>query len=671
MKKQLSLESQVDEVSGIGPQFKTLLNKSGIITVKDLLLNIPYKYEKKNLTTISNLIVGEKFTVKGKFTKLQNIFTKSRFKIVKGTFEDETGKLDITFFNQPYVIKSTPTNVELYIIGKLDEKTHKPHFINPQIITTLDENSEIYSIYSELNGITSKWFGKKNSDILNQISIPEHLDQILIEETHLPDFGETIHYLHQPKSLEKISYYHKRLEYEEMLFTHLSGLKTQKDWEAKTKGYKFEANDKIFETYIKKIPFTLTQAQIRCIKEIFEDIQKDTPMNRMLQGDVGSGKTLVGAAGLYAASMSGLTSILLAPTQVLANQHFSSIKKLFSNDSISIELITANTSKLPNYKSGSIIIGTHAVLHNLEKLTDIGLIIIDEQHKFGVAQRSQIIDFYTTQSKGITPNLLTMTATPIPRSLALAFYGELSLSVIDEMPKERKNVITWVIQDQKRAPAYDWIKKEIKDNNTQVFIVCPFITDSMHENFSDVKSAETEFKNITNIFSEYKIGLLHGKLKATEKDKIIEDFRNKKFEILVATTVIEVGVDIPNANIMIIENGERLGLASLHQLRGRVGRGSAQGYCIVFSNSEQSKRLAHLETVHNGNKLAEIDLKLRGPGNMYGTSQHGFMDFKFADISDIELIKQTKEVALKVFNNQQKYHKIGQIIKSLKYIGDD
>jgi len=369
-------------------------------------------------------------------------------------------------------------------------------------------------------------------------------------------------------------------------------------------------------------------------------------MNRLLEGDVGSGKTVIAAVAMYLASLNGFQSVLMAPTEILAGQHFKTISELFSPLNIKVSLKTSSTEKKKKKFSEDIIIGTHSVIYKDLLFNNLGLVIIDEQHRFGVEQRAML------RKKGENPHLLTMTATPIPRTIALTMYGDLDLSYLDELPKGRRKIKTWLVPAQKRNSAYQWIEKEIISQKSQAFIICPFIEES--ENMTTVKAATKEFETLSKkTFPNLKLGLLHGRLKGGEKDVILEKFKNKEFDILVATPVVEVGIDIPNSTIIIIEAADRFGLAQLHQLRGRVGRGDKQSYCLLFTenlNSKTTTRLRSMESISSGAELAEIDLKLRGSGQIFGTMQHGRKTFKIADFSDYPTIKKAREEAARIIH---------------------
>lgn len=686
-------------LAGVGQRTEQLLEKLEIKTVGDLMMHIPSRYEEHdNIKKINEIDLSEQnpISVICSIEKIDNIFTRNGFKLTKARVKDDTGTIDIVWFNQHYLTKSLKIGTEIILHGKVDNKTAKtaktaktskttkstkPEMKSPQweYYKKTEKNTGLMPVYPASEGIPSKFIKNIIQKNLNNISIEEIIPQEIIETYKLIDLKDAYVFIHKPENYTQIYNAKLRLSFDELLFLHIKGIKTRKDWESKQKGHIIKITSEAEKKYLQLIPFELTKAQLRSIKEINKDLSSNIPMNRLLQGDVGSGKTVVAASAAYHTYLNNSSTIILAPTQILAKQHYEGFMKLFGKTEMQIELVTNESKSLP--VEYGVIIGTHAILHRLKDFTNVALIIIDEQHRFGVGQRSKLVDHYseTIQTDLFTkdvvmPNLLTMTATPIPRSLALTYYGDLDLSIIDEMPKGRKLVQTWVIKENQRQNANEWIKNEIKERYNQVFIVCPFIEESKHDNLQGVKAAEIEFEKIKSEFREFKVGLLHGKMDNKEKDNTLKKFGNNEYQILVSTPVIEVGIDFPNANIILIETPERFGLASLHQLRGRVGRGDKQAYCILITeNVSQTsyKRLKYMETVHNGNKLSEIDMKMRGPGNIYGTEQHGFMQLKIADITDIDMIKLTKSAALNLFENRSKYPQIDQYIKNLDYIGDD
>jgi ATP-dependent DNA helicase RecG len=398
------------------------------------------------------------------------------------------------------------------------------------------------------------------------------------------------------------------------------------------------------------------------IEHIFSDFQSEQPMNRLLEGDVGSGKTVVAALAMYMSYLNGYQSVLMAPTEILAIQHYATISKILAPFGVEIAIRTGSKKSEIIKKKPNIIIGTHAVLSDKVQLDSLGLIVIDEQQRFGVQQRSIL------REKGTHPHVLSMTATPIPRTVALTLYGDLDLSFLDEMPTGRQIIKTWVVPEEKRDSGYTWIEKQLIDTKSQAFIICPFIEES--ENMTTIKAATKEYERLKkHVFPKRKVGLLHGRMKEKEKHAVLVDFKNKKYDILVATPVVEVGIDIPNATIIVIEAAERFGLAQLHQLRGRVGRGDKQSYCLLFTDNPQAttkERLKALETMHNGAKLAEVDYKLRGPGEMYGISQHGRVKLKIASFGDSELMITTKKEAENLYPHLAKYPLLSSYILSLE-----
>ena len=453
--------------------------------------------------------------------------------------------------------------------------------------------------------------------------------------------------MHFPKNLNEAETSRKRFAFEELFLLQLISQKRKIEWKAQQKIKPFVINrEKILE-FISSLPFSLTKSQNKSIKEILTDLEKGMPMNRLLQGDVGSGKTVVATIASYVVVLNGYSVVFMAPTEILANQHHQTLKTLLNPYGISIGIQTA--SKKTKGKE-QIIVGTHALIESKNLPKNLGLVIIDEQHRFGVEQRAKL------RERGVVSHFLTMSATPIPRTMALTLYGDLDLSVINELPIGRKPIRTYVVPRKKRDGAYDFIKSHV-EKGQQVFIICPLIDPS--ETLASIRSATSEWEKLSEeIFPDLKIGLLHGRLKYKEKAEILTKFKSREIDILVTTPVVEVGIDIPNASIMMIEAAERFGLAQLHQMRGRVGRSSNQSFCLLFTESENTvivKRLRNLEKIHVGMDLAELDLKLRGPGEIFGTVQHGVIPLKIASFSDTSLIEQTKDEAIKLLKKGHKF----------------
>ncbi|HKZ34380.1 MAG TPA: ATP-dependent DNA helicase RecG, partial [Patescibacteria group bacterium] len=442
--------------------------------------------------------------------------------------------------------------------------------------------------------------------------------------------------IHFPTSMDMVEKARKRLAFDELFVLQLAVGTNKRTWKKRKPVHPIRVPDGTLDTFLTHLPFTATNAQIRCMKELQRDLSSGYPMNRLLQGDVGSGKTVVAAFAMYLAHLNGFLSTLMAPTDILAKQHYHTLRSLFGPLGIPVDLVTAS-QKTKTSGFESVVVGTHALIYKKVHLENVAVTIVDEQHRFGVEQRVVL------KRKGKAPHILTMTATPIPRTVALTLYGDLDLSTVDEMPKGRKIIQTWVVPPHKRQAAYQWVREQ----KTQAFIVCPLIEES--ETLTTVRAATKEYEKLQkDVFPDLSLGLLHGRMKAKEKDHVLQSFREQNLSILVATPVVEVGIDIPHATIMVIEAAERFGLAQLHQLRGRVGRSDRQSYCLLFTDSPDplvTERLKHLEHTHSGMQLSELDLKLRGPGELFGTRQHGYQELRIADYSDITLIEETKKEA--------------------------
>ena len=425
-------------------------------------------------------------------------------------------------------------------------------------------------------------------------------------------------------------------------------------------------NKREVSNFIDSLPFTLTNSQKRSVSEILKDLEGNIPMNRLLEGDVGSGKTVVASAAAFVAFANGHQTVVMVPTQILAQQHFSTLKEVFDPFKVRVTLVTSAGVKGGPGKT-DVFVGTHALIHKRVEFDNVALVIIDEQHRFGVEQRAHLMTH--SGKKSAAPHVLTMTATPIPRTVALTVYGDLDLSTLDELPKGRQKITTWLVPPQKREGAYGWISAQIRKQRVQAFIICPLIEESEKETMKQVKAATAEYEKLKKVFSDLNLGLLHGRLKAKEKDEVMHDFKRGKTDVLVSTPVVEVGIDVANATIMVIETAERFGLAQLHQLRGRVGRGEKKSYCLLFTEIKSQKVLTRLNALKrslSGFELAELDLRLRGPGEVFGTRQHGFLDLKIANWQDTELIKKAKAVADEAINNPKKFSKLLRVLKSAK-----
>lgn len=636
-------------------KFKSL----GINTYFDLLNYFPSRYEDYSLITrINKIQEGETVTIQGKIDDAKNQYTRSRITIQKVVVSDDTGIVEVSWFNQPYLIRGVMKIGEVISISGLVRKFGSKLVIEPkeyEIGNKRIHTGRIVPIYPEKRGLSTKTIREKIHAVLNTTAAVVHrlvetLPKEIILFNNLIERQSAYEQIHFPDNLESAQHAKERLAFDELFSIQLSSHLVKQEWKKEKVGNVFKIADYELRItdFVNNLPFKLTGDQDKVIKEIVNDLKKITPMNRFLQGDVGSGKTVVAAVASYLSFLNGYQSVIMAPTEILAQQHYESFKKLFDRDGIkpspTITLITGSTKKTTTYKlqptTFDIIIGTHALLSKKFKLKKVGLVVIDEQHRFGVNQRALL------KEKTLNAHLLTMTATPIPRTVALTLYGELDLSYIEEMPKGRRTIKTYLVPREKRLRGYQWMKSQIAKFNSQIFIVCPFIEESTDETMKSIKAVKIEFENLKKVFSEFNLGLLHGKMKSSDKEKIMTDFKSGKIDILVSTPVVEVGIDVPRATIMLIEGAERFGLAQLHQLRGRVGRSDKQSYCFLYTDNQSektNKRLDFFCKNHLGIKLAKFDLENRGAGNIFGTEQHGFVNLKIASLSDFELINKTKK----------------------------
>ena len=654
----MNLKDHVVHLPFVGPTYAKRMEKLGIATIEDLIFHFPFRYDDFSLISpISRVQVGEIVTICGIVEKFSNTFTKTGKKIQMAEIVDDSGKIEAIFFNQMFLYRVLKKGERFNFSGKVEWFGHKKVLLSPeyekipntkyQILNTI-HTGRLVPIYNETYGVSSKWLRSRIKTALDALGeqIEEFLPEEIVKNENLLPEKEAIEQIHFPKdkpSAQKAKY---RLAFDELFLIQLASLLRKRDWEKKVLGKQFFIDFEQSMKFVENLPFALTNAQKKCIKEILLDLQKNIPMNRLLQGDVGSGKTVVAALAAYTAFLNKSDTLFMAPTEILANQHYQTLKALLAPFNVPIKLITGShknneTIQQLNNCSPKVIVGTHALLYQDYDPEKIGLVIVDEQHRFGVEQRKVLSE------KGKAPHFLTMTATPIPRTIALTLYNDLDLSVIDEMPPGRLKVKTWVVPEIKRKKAYEWISERVKDTQEQAFIICPFIEES--ETMSTVKAATKEFEILgKEIFPDLRLALIHGRVKSKEKDKILGEFKEGKFDVLVATPVVEVGIDIPNATIMMVEGAEHFGLAQLHQLRGRVGRSNLQSYCLLFTENEIPpviRRLKSLERTDIGMELAEIDLKLRGPGEIHGTQQHGFADLRVASFTDLPLIQKTRAAA--------------------------
>lgn len=646
----LTKNTQISQLKGIGPKSAFLYENLGIYTVRDLLTHIPFRYQDT-----SEIISIEEFKERGEGTFLAEIedvkTTYFRKKITTIKVKDETGTLRLVYFNQAYLSKTLQKG-DIYLFdAKITEKGGRKNIYNPKFERFKEKKEKqlhvgkIVGVYPETKGLTSAMLRRKITDVKEDLL--NIFEDPLKEKKHsMLTLEDAIEKIHFPQNQEDIEKAKERLSFDEMLRVAIK-IESERAKAKKEVAHEIPLESKSINNFIKSLPYKLTDDQNRAIEEILEDCNSKKPMNRLLNGDVGSGKTVVAATAILNCIKNGFSSILLAPTTVLAKQHFETFTKLFKELNVEIELCISSEKKISD-ADNKLIIGTHAILYDMTLPKDLNLVIIDEQHRFGVEQR----EYFKREGK-LSPHYLTMTATPIPRSLTEIFFGGLDVSEIREKPKGRIEVKTYYTPTKKRLECFEWIREKIiaSKRTDQAFVIYPLIEETEK---STRKSILNEYEILTEIFKGLNVKYLHGKLKEKEKNELLEEFREKKIDVLISTTVIEVGIDIPDATIMVIEDAERFGLAQLHQLRGRVGRSDKESYCFVIPSSSVERkspaeeRLLYFAKHNSGFEVAEFDLKSRGPGEVYGTRQSGIPLFKVASIYDTKLLTEARVFAKKL-----------------------
>ncbi len=657
----MQLDDFLVNLTRVGKTTASRLKKLELFTVEDLLFYYPFRYEDfSKIRKISDLKPEEPVTIKGKIQLIANRRTFRKRKILtEALVSDESGSIKVIWFNQPFLTKNLKVGDSVFLSGRLNQD--KMQMISPDYEKVKPDvpavhTARIIPIYHLVQGLTQKQLRFLLSQAIKAVDqIQEYLPRDIIEKYRFPDIKKALNDIHFPPNGGAVAKARARLKFDELFLLQCKIQQIKKQIQ-KHKALPVKFLQKPTKDFVAKLPFKLTGAQKRCSWEILQDLEKEKPMNRLLQGDVGSGKTIVAALAILNTVKNGCKVILMAPTEILAEQHYQTFKKLFISHKFDIGLFTGsrkfiNDQKLtkPNFleylanAEFDIIVGTQALIQEKVKIKDLGLVIVDEQHRFGVDQRKKLLS--RDQQAEFLPHFLSMTATPIPRTLVLTLYGDLDLSVIDKMPTGRKPIKTKLVFEQDRWQTYEFIKKQIKQGR-QVFVICPLIDPSDR---TGARSVKQEFEKMDkDIFPDLKIGLMHGRLKPKEKKQVMKEFSQHKLDILVSTSVIEVGIDVPNAGIMMIEGAENFGLAQLHQFRGRVGRSGNQSYCFLFTESsspETKKRLGYLEDCTDGFELAEKDLQSRGPGEVYGIRQSGLPDLKIASLTDRKLIALAAEEA--------------------------
>ncbi len=675
---------KVQFVKGVGPRWAERLSKLEIETVKDLLYYFPREYEDRSqISQIKYTSVGEKANFKVEVLKVDYQKIRYNLDLLRVTFSDGSDVVNGIWYNQSYLRDQFNKGDKYIVSGKISEKNwrkYKRKEINNPVYEKLDSEASVLNtgrivpIYSLTEGITQRRLRRVIANALKNYAsyLEDDLPSDILKKYNFPVLKTAILGMHFPKNEKHQKFSRERLAFEEFFYLQLYALEEKKKIN-NLKGIKHKFKKEENNKFLKGLEFELTSAQKRVWNEIRKDMEKAETMSRLLQGDVGSGKTIVAALSLLESISNGYQGIFMAPTEILAEQHFINFKELFAEFDYEIQLLTGSLKSserqeiIERIKSGeaNLIIGTHALFQESLDYNNPGLIVIDEQHRFGVEQR------HSLKEKGDNPDLLIMTATPIPRSMAMLIYGDLDLSVIDEMPPGRKVIATFWRRENRRKKIYSFLKEKLQEGR-QAYIVCPLIEKS--EEMPELNAAEELYENLkSGFFSDFHLALLHSGITAEDKKKIMEDFRDGKIDILIATTVIEVGVDVSNASLMIIENAERFGLAQLHQLRGRVGRGKDQSYCILISDppgEEAEHRLEIMCKSNDGFLIAEEDLKMRGPGEFFGTRQHGIDDLKVASlINDQDILGKARDEAKKLIdkdNWQQKYKKLTEIISEIE-----
>lgn len=646
----MDLTTTLDHIKGVGEKTAEQFAAANLHTVKDLITFLPRAYEDfSQITPIADIHPG-KLTIKARCEKIANRPVRRGLRITTATLADETGKLQAVWFNQPYRETQLKSGEEFFFSGQFEFSYNRFQLTNPSAEKVSDmpvQTDRILPIYRAIHGLKTTLVRK----ILNELRplmtmLPETLPADLIRREKLISRAEAILKMHFPDSIEDISKAKERIAFEE-LFALLLASQMNRQENAKLHGWQIPFNQAVVKAFVAELPFKLTNAQRIAAWDILQDFEKDMPMNRLLQGDVGSGKTVVAGLAARQAAHEGFQTALMAPTEILASQHAETLNRLLSPFGVKVGLLTgsvkgkAREQLYAAIKNGDVdmVVGTHALIQSTVHFHKLGFVVIDEQHRFGVNQRQELL-----KKSERMPHLLAMTATPIPRSLALTVYGELDISILNEKPADRKDIITKIWSPNSRPQLYALIDEQLKQGR-QAYVICSLI-DGNPQN--ELKSVQEEFKKLdTGVFKHRRIGLLHGKLKPAEKEAIMREFADGNLDILVSTTVVEVGVDVPNATVILIEDADRFGLAQLHQLRGRVGRSAHQShaYLMTSSSSAPSQRLKELEKSNDGFYLAEVDLKLRGPGEIYGRAQHGDLNLQVATLGDTKMIARAQKAA--------------------------
>lgn len=669
----MELHSSLTDVKGVGPELAKKFGTLGVKTVSDLIDCYPRRYDDySHVQKIQNIKPGM-VTIKSTIKQAKGRYVRRGMHVTEAVASDDTGSVRLVWFNQPYRAGALKSDTEYYISGDFALRRQRLSIQNPsaELVSEFPLNTaRIVPVYRETKGLKSLQIRKVLRNVIPLIRIQdETLPEWIIKEQNLISRAEAVEMMHFPASPDALEKARRRLGFEEVFQLTLAALLNKYEL-LQEEAIEIPFDEMLARNFVGHLPFTLTDAQKKAVWQIFLDIQKSQPMNRLLEGDVGSGKTVVATMAAAMAMKQGFQVALMAPTEILARQHAETIYDLLAPLGMADKLCllvgglksSHKTAAQEKIKSGEIglIVGTHALIQEKVDMHRLGLIVVDEQHRFGVEQRKVL-----QKKAGHMPHVLNMTATPIPRSLALTLYGEMDITVIDTKPVGRKPIITSIESPNSRKQLYEKIDSQLEAGR-QMFVVTPLISES---DAFPAKSAEEVFEELSKkAFKHRRVGLLHGKMKPDQKDHVMQRFMKHELDILVSTTVIEVGVNVPNATVMLIENAERFGLAQIHQLRGRVGRSEHQGYCYLMmgDSSEPSRRLRALEQTNDGFKLAELDLEIRGPGAIYGTTQHGQLDLRVAKLTDVKLIAAARKTAREFLNKEENLLKYKQLHKRVQ-----
>lgn len=667
----MNLLTPLESVKGVGAKTSDQLGLAGLRTVGDIISFIPRTYEDfSEVTNISNIRPGKQ-TIKARCESISTRHVRRGLRLTTATLADDTGKLKAVWFNQQYRETQLKGNDEFYFSGEFEFSYNRYQLMNPSAEKVGDvvvSTDRIVPVYRAIKGLKSQVVRKILVELKPFMQmLPETLPREVVAKEKLLSRADALTALHFPKSQQDIDQARERIGFEE-LFGLLLAAQLNKQTHAQLNGWHIPFDKTAVKHFVERLPFTLTDAQRRAAWEIIQDFERHTPMNRLLQGDVGSGKTVVAGLAARQAAHAGFQSAFMAPTEILASQHAETLRKLLEPLGVSVGLLTGSVkgkTRQELYKqiangTVEVVVGTHALIQDTVVFHRLGFVVIDEQHRFGVAQRQTLL-----KKSDHMPHLLAMTATPIPRSLALTIYGELDISTLNERPKGRLPIITKIWSPNSRAQLYNLVEKEIAAGR-QAYVICNLIDDNPQ---NDLKSVQEEYKKLrVGPFKHRQIGLLHGKLKPAEKESVMADFANGKTDILVSTTVVEVGVDVPNATVILIEDADRFGLAQLHQLRGRVGRSSYQSYCYLMMSTSKAptKRLREVEKSNDGFYLAEVDLQLRGPGEIYGFAQHGELNLQVARLGDTRAIARAQRAAKSFMASGQDLLQYKQLAKQVE-----